>query len=293
MKGIVGLFVGLTTLDLIYLVAAPPAPNQKIVAIADTIAAGGPATNAAVAFCYLGGEALLLSAIGDQAITPLVRSDLQHCQVNLIDLAPVGPAALPVSSILVTQATGERAVTSTNVVNQIPLAAIPANLLKGVDIVLIDGHQMAVGAAIAEQAQAQNIPVVIDGGSWKPGFETVLPWVNYAICSSNFYPPDCQTTEQVVAYLTQVGITQIAITRGEQPIIWQAPRLGATQRDRGQIPVPVIKAVDTLGAGDVFHGAFCYFILSMDFPAALAAAAQVAGQACQSFGTRQWLNQRL
>ncbi len=288
MKEKVGLFVGLTTLDLIYLVEAPPAPNQKIVAIADTTAAGGPATNAAVAFRHLGGEAHLLSAIGGHAITHLVRSDLHQCQVNVVDLAPERTTSPPVSSILVTQATGDRAVTSINAVKaQIPVAAIPADILSGVDVVLIDGHQMAAGAAIAQLAQPQKIPVVIDGGSWKPGFETVLPRVDYAICSSNFYPPHCQTPEQVVAYLADFGITRIAITRGEQPIAyWQGS-------DRGHLPVPVIQAIDTLGAGDVFHGAFCYFILQMDFPAALAAAAQVAAQACQSFGTRQWLNHRL
>ena len=288
MKGVVGLFVGLTTLDLIYLVEAPPAPNQKIVAIADTVAAGGPATNAAVTFQHLGGSATLLSVIGGHPMSQLVRSDLHQCRINLVDLAAEHTTALPVSSILVTQATGERAVTSINVVKrQIPIAAIPADSLNGVDIVLIDGHQMAIGAAIAQLAQVQKIPVVIDGGSWKPGFETVLPWVDYAICSSNFYPPPCSTAAQVVEYLADFGITQIAITRGEQPIAyWQ-------RGDRGQVAVPLIIAVDTLGAGDIFHGAFCYFILHRDFPTALAAAAQVAAKACQSFGTRQWLHQPL
>jgi sugar/nucleoside kinase (ribokinase family) len=283
-----GLFVGLTTLDLIYLVEAPPTANQKIVALDDTATAGGPATNAAVTYCYLGGAATLLSAIGSHAMTHLVRSDLHQQSVHLVDLAPERTTSLPVSAILVTQATGERAVISRNAVKaQVAVAAIPAEMLDGVDIVLIDGHQMAVGAAIAQAAQAQNIPVVIDGGSWKPGWESVLPWVDYAICSSNFYPPNCPTTEQVVAYLADFGITQIAITQGEQPIAyWQGG-------DRGHIPVPAIKAVDTLGAGDVFHGAFCYFIGHMHFPAALAAAAEVAARACRSFGTRQWLDQHL
>lgn len=283
-----GLFVGLTTLDLIYLVAAPPLPNQKIVAIDYIAAAGGPATNAAVTFQHLGAEASLLSAMGHHAMTHLVRSDLHQQSVYLIDLAPDRLTAPPVSSILVTQSTGDRAVISINAVQgQMPIVAIPANILSDVSIVLIDGHQIAVSAAIAQQAQAQNIPVVLDGGSWKPGLETVLPWVDYAICSSNFYPPHCFTAEQVFAYLAEFDIAQVAITQGSEPIVYR--QLG----DRGQISVPAIVAVDTLGAGDVFHGAFCYFIRAQDFPAALTAAAQVAAQACQSFGTRQWLKHPL
>jgi sugar/nucleoside kinase (ribokinase family) len=48
----------------------------------------------------------------------------------------------------------------------------------------------------------------------------------------------------------------------------------------------VIKAVDTLGAGDIFHGAFCHYILQQDFPTALSNAAKVAARSCESFGTR-------
>lgn len=58
-----GLFVGLVTLDLIYLADAPPNANQKIVAQETTIAAGGPATNAAIAFQHLGNSATLISTL--------------------------------------------------------------------------------------------------------------------------------------------------------------------------------------------------------------------------------------
>ncbi|MDJ0536213.1 MAG: PfkB family carbohydrate kinase [Xenococcaceae cyanobacterium MO_207.B15] len=49
-----------------------------------------------------------------------------------------------------------------------------------------------------------------------------------------------------------------------------------------------MKAVDTLGAGDIFHGAFCNYILQEDFPTALFLAAQMASKSCQFFGTRSW-----
>ncbi|HYE73005.1 MAG TPA: PfkB family carbohydrate kinase, partial [Blastocatellia bacterium] len=160
---------------------------------------------------------------------------------------------------------------------------IPRDILQDVDVVLIDGHQMAVGVAIAQQAKAQNIPVVVDGGSWKPGFEQVLQFSNYVICSANFYPPDCHHAAAVFAYLTALGVPQIAITYGGQPIQY------STTDEMGAIAVPSVNVVDTLGAGDIFHGAFCHFILQSSFKPALTEAAQVAARSCQCFGTRGWI----
>ena len=46
----------------------------------------------------------------------------------------------------------------------------PPNILENIDIILIDGHQMAISFHLAQTAKTHNIPIVIDGGSWKPGF---------------------------------------------------------------------------------------------------------------------------
>lgn len=281
-----GLFVGLVTLDLIYLAQSPPRNNQKIVAADYTVTAGGPATNAAVTFSHLGNQSELLGVVGSHPMTQLIRGDLEKYQVEIIDLDPATTNPPPVSSIIVTQASGERAVISINAVKtQANSQAIPPDILQNVDIVLIDGHQMTVGIEIAQTAKANNIPVVIDGGSWKPGFDKLLPFVDYAICSANFHPPNCQTQEQVFTYLSKFGIPHIAITQGEKPIKYLIQETGAS----GFVDVPKTTAVDTLGAGDIFHGAFCYYVLRENFLDALASAAKIAAFSCQFFGTRHWI----
>lgn len=279
-----GLFVGLITLDAIYLADGVPNNNQKIVASDCTIAAGGPAANAAATFSYLGNRATLLGVLGTHPIAELIKADLAKCQVVIADLTPTSNQVPPVSSIIVTQSTGERAVISINAVkNQVTSNLVSPDILANNDIVLIDGHQMAVGHAIAQLAKSKNIPVVIDGGSWKPGFENILPFVDYAICSTNFYPPNCNTIAEVFAYLSKFGIANIAITCGEKPIQY-------LDGDKIKfIKIPPAKVVDTLGAGDIFHGAFCYYIIYASFTNALAAAAKVAANSCQFFGTRLWM----
>lgn len=284
-RTISGLFVGLVTLDFVYLASYAPQSNQKIVASDYTVCAGGPATNAAVTFSYLGNEANLLGVVGTHPITELMKADLASYNVKLRDLAPNTNHLPPVSSVIITQGTGERAVVSINAVKtQVDEENLPSNILSQSDIVLIDGHQMAIGNAIANEAKTKNIPVVIDGGSWKPGFESILPHVDYAICSANFYPPNCTNSEQVFAYLSSFGIPHIAITHGEQPIQYLSNNKIYT------LDVPAVKIVDTLGAGDIFHGAFCHFILFKSFADALRDSALVAAASCQDFGTRHWMD---
>ncbi len=282
------LFVGLITLDLIYLADSPPQNNQKLVATDYTVAAGGPATNAAVTFSHLGNQATLLGVLGSHPITQLICSDLDNYQVAIIDLDSNKDTPPPVSSIIVTQGTGERAVISINAIKiQADITSIPQHILQNIDIVLIDGHQLEVSKIIAQMAKTQNIPVVIDGGSWKPGFAEILPFVNYAICSANFYPPHCQNQKDVFAYLQNFHIPHIAITQGENPIKY----LSCGQF--GVVNVPKIQPVDTLGAGDIFHGAFCHYIIEASFIEALALAGNIAAEACKYFGTRSWLNANL
>lgn len=279
-----GVFVGLTTLDLIYRAESLPQPDQKVVASDYLVSAGGPATNAAVAFSYLAGSARVVSAVGSHPLTHLIRADLDAARVTLVDLAPNRQEPPSISSIIVTEATGERSVISINASRiQAGESDLPADSLKAAQIILLDGHQMVLGRAIAEWAQVQGVPVVIDGGSWKPGFETVLTLADYAICSANFYPPGCQNPAQVVAYLQQLGVPNIALTRGEQPILYWS------LQTQGSVTVPGVPVIDTLGAGDIFHGAFCAAILHQDFVTALATAAEVAAHSCQSFGTREWM----
>ncbi len=252
-----------------------------------TVAAGGPATNAAVTFNYLGNQATVLGVVGSHPMTQLIRGDLANYKVAIADLEPTTDLAPPVSSIIVTQTTGERAVVSINAVKiQASTASIPPDILQNADIVLIDGHQMAISYSIAQMAKANNIPVVIDGGSWKPGFEQILPFVDYAICSANFYPPNSQTGEEVFAYLSGFDIPHIAITHGKKPIEY----LSCTKT--GIVDVPQIQAVDTLGAGDIFHGAFCHYILKQSFTDALALATNIATDSCKFFGTRRWMDLR-
>lgn len=82
------LFIGLITLDLIYLAESPPKNNQKLVAMDYTVAAGGPATNASVTFSYLDNNSTILGVLGSHHLTQLISTDLANYQIRIIDLDP-------------------------------------------------------------------------------------------------------------------------------------------------------------------------------------------------------------
>ncbi|MEM1239034.1 MAG: PfkB family carbohydrate kinase [Cyanobacteria bacterium P01_H01_bin.26] len=283
-----GLFVGLMTLDCIYQAQRPPQANEKLVAETALMAAGGPATNAAVAFAALGGQATVMAAVGQHPVTALLREDMEQTGVNILDLMPQRQEPPPVSSIVVSQSSGERAVISRNAMGlQVGGQAVDfTDLLSGPvaqDIVLVDGHQMELSRQVAMTAQRLGIPIVVDAGSWKPGFEQVLALATVVIASANFQPP---ISLAPLTYLQSLGVPHIAITHGELPIVV------SDQGTLRELAVPATTVVDTLGAGDIFHGAFCHSWAG-DFLAALARASQVAALSCQHFGTRAWIKHYL
>jgi sugar/nucleoside kinase (ribokinase family) len=284
-----GLFVGLCTLDVIQLVDHAPGPNEKLTARDQAVAAGGPAANAAVAFGHLGGAATLLTAIGAHPLGVGVAADLRALGVTVSDLAADSAEPPAVSSVLVTASTGERAVASTNAAAH---RLAPPDDLDGLvaacDIVEFDGHHTELAMAAARSARAVGRKTLFDGGSWKSGTQDLLPLIDVAVCSADFHPPGTSTATDTLRFLREHGVVWSAVTGGADPIQWAGPG------GDGRVAVPAVRVADTLGAGDVLHGALAYHLAgrhltSEGFAEALRAAAVVASRASASFGTRAWM----
>ncbi len=278
------IFVGLSTIDVLYRVEKFPAANTKVAAQSQDVYVGGPATNAAIAFAHLGGAPTLVTAIGRHALGDVVRKDAEAHSVRLIDLSPSFDQPPAVSSVTV-DAKGRRNVVSANAARiAAPDAHVDARALEQAGVMLVDGHFMPACRAWAAAAHARGTPVVLDGGSWKEGTEDLLANVSIAICSADFHPPGCGNEESVIRYLKQQEVKHIAITHGAEPVLFESGSSSGTLR------VPEIDAVDTMGAGDIFHGAFCFFLsVGHGFVEAIAEAAQIASESCRYHGTREWM----
>jgi sugar/nucleoside kinase (ribokinase family) len=268
----------------VYSVDEFPSPNSKVVARSQEVFAGGPATNASIAFGHLGGEPTLVSAVGRHAMASAIGEELRRYSVTLIDLNPDFDKAPVISSVSVNEI-GERNVISANATR---VDALPAQVdeaaLEQASIVMVDGHYMQACLAWSSAARARGIQVVLDGGSWKDGTEELLRSIDTAIFSADFMPPGCSSADGVIEHLQGCGVASIAITNGAEPIRFFS--CGTS----GTLPVPQVQLVDTMGAGDILHGAFCYYASTgCAFVPALRDAAQVASESCRFHGTREWM----
>ncbi|MDN4476758.1 PfkB family carbohydrate kinase [Demequina sp. SYSU T00192] len=284
------LFAGLATLDIVQLVERLPSPNEKVAALEFSVCAGGPAANAAVAFARCGGSPTLVTALPAHELTPLVTADLARCGVAVHEAAAYdGPPVT--ASIMVTRATGDRAVVSpSGVATGGGLAPTVEAPLDGVGAVLVDGYFPEVSLPLAARARAAGIPVILDAGSHKPHTDRVVAACDIAVVSDDFAPPGTGgAPDAVLAYLSGLGIAAAVITRGAGPVLYR------TAASSGAVDVPpVASVVDTLGAGDFFHGALAWRIASLGrddarLPEDIAFAAAVVAESLGSFGTRAWL----
>jgi sugar/nucleoside kinase (ribokinase family) len=278
------LFVGLSTIDIVYEVDEFPLANTKVAARSQSVFAGGPATNAAIACSQLGSKATLITVVGHNALSSVIREQLQKYSVQLADLNPDFEDPPVISAVTVDKA-GNRNVVSANATRvHVPAVHVDRGLCRQACVVLVDGHYMEACRAWAAAAKACETPVVFDGGSWKDGTEELLQSVHTAICSADFMPPGCASASDVFQFLKSCGVANIAITNGSAPIQFLCGQ------SSGRVRVPHVDVVDTMGAGDILHGAYCHFLSTgLGFVDALTEAAKIASESCRYAGTREWM----
>ena len=283
-----GVFVGLATLDVIHRIAKAPAVNQKITSTAQFIAAGGPAANAAVTFAALGGDAILVTALGDDPVADLIRADLAAYGVSVLDAAAGTTRAVPVSAVSVVESTGDRSVVSLDAVNSdAPPPRDLGDLVADADVVLVDGHHPLIARAAVRQAAARGIRLVVDAGRWKPVMDDIIPYATDMVCSNDFRIPGADDSRSTAAALVRSGVRTVVSTHGGDPVEWWS------DGESGSVPVEPVVVVDTLGAGDAFHGAYSYFSTRLQSGVAerIDRSARVAALRCSVVGPRAWLSE--
>lgn len=286
-----GSFLGLTTVDVIFGFDRYPIEDTKNTARHYTVAAGGPASNAAVVFSYLGGMARLVSSLGKSPFSAIARADLAGRGVQHIDLTPDRDADPALSAITIAEDSGSRTILTSPAIdddspglfnNPDELGAI----VTRADILLLDGHRTSLAVDAARLARSAGVPVILDGDLYRPNLESLFPLVDMVIFGKSFTVPGNETAVNIFAYLGSFGIKHMIATHGHNPIVFM------TDGVLGRAPVDSVMVVDTLGAGDFFHGAFCYnFAVHRDIDRAIRFGAKVAARSVASFGTRHWMTQ--
>lgn len=287
---------GIATADLILGVDALPSRPEKYRAGATGLTTGGCALNAAVAAARLGGDVSLAGRIGADVFGDLILRDLAAEGVDTALLARDPERPTPRSAIMV-DARGERMI-----VNHRDEALFAEGFTDGTaagialppgvafDAALADTRWPAGAAALMRAAHARGVPGVIDAEAPVAVASEALALASHIAFSEQGLAehtglPDA--AEALRAAARRHPGAWLCVTRGAAPVLVLSG--GALD----EIPAFPVEAVDTLGAGDIWHGAFALFLgEGMAEAGAVRAANAVAALRTTRFGGRAALPDR-
>ncbi len=277
------LCAGIAVLDEVFRVSAFPLPDTKVQASEFITIGGGNAANAAVAIARLGGKAYFAAPLGDDAVGDRLIESLQREGVECVGCVRVPGARTPVSAIFV-DARGDRTIANyrDHRLND-ATADDPDLLVTAIDAVVADNRFPDFVLPICRAAMARRIPVVIDADKAEDHRQPLFNAATHVIFSAQCLRAAARTDDLPLGLTHMAKLTDafLAVTNGPHPVLWY-DRGRATIRET---PVFAVKAVDTLGAGDVFHGAFALALVEgRGVEDALRFAAAAAGLKCSRFG---------
>jgi len=267
------LVLGHAAHDFVYRVPAIPARPVKVLATGFSECGGGMAANAAVAIARLGGHATYWGRVADDRLGARILDDLAAEGVDVATVRKVPGCRSPVSSILVDES-GDRLICSYADPALDPDPGwLPLDRVASYDAVLADVRWPAGSAALLAAARAAGRPALLDADVARPEVLETLSVAATHLLYSEVGLAAMRPGLEPGAALRDVrrpAHTLVGVTLGEAGFLW----LDAAGENR--VPAPRIEAVDTLAAGDVWHGAFALAIAEHRHVAAAAEFANAA-----------------
>ncbi|MBZ5620921.1 MAG: ribokinase [Acidobacteriia bacterium] len=277
--------VGLNATDTLLIVPHFPAYAGKVPFQEEILSPGGQVASALVACARLGLRTKYIGAIGDDERGRIQLESLLGTGINLDHVQHCRNCPNQSAYIIIDRSTGERTVLwRHDDCLRIDPERIAPEQIAGARLLHIDGFDTRAAARAAEIARSHGIPVTVDVDTIYQGFDRVLPNVDYLVASSEFPTAWTGVNDPFEALQTiqnKYGMKVAAMTLGPH---------GALAREDGRFhysPAFVVNCVDTTGAGDVFHGAFCYAVLQdMPMRDALEFSNAMAALNCTAIGAR-------
>lgn len=254
------LCVGHAVQDFVFRVPQLPARAEKYRATGFAAAGGGPAATAAVAIVRLGGAARLAARLGDDAIATAIETELRSLGVDCGALRRFAGRQSSLSAVFVDDA-GERMIVN-HTDPDMPADAcwIDELSLSDVDVVLADTRWPAGAARILNRAREAGLPAVLDADVPVPADGALLHAATHVAFSApglRDYAADDDLRRALQRVARDTHAWCAVTIGGEGVLIADGRRAAApTAVAVEHVPAFAVKVVDTLGAGDAWHGAF-------------------------------------
>jgi len=283
MFDVVGL--GLNAID--YLVELPrfPVPGEKLRMSSFTRGGGGQVATALVALSRWGRRCKYVGNVGDDDHGRLSTRLLSLEGIDLSHVRSVPGATSQFAVILVEEGTGERTILwDRDPKIRVSPEDLPLDDIRRARALLLDGFDVPAAIAAAEAARAAGVPVVLDAEKMQERTGELLPLCDHIVAAGHFPGllfPGASAEEGAREILRRYGPATSTVTLG--PL----GAFGCDGREEIRSPAVSVRAIDTTGAGDIFHAGFLHALLEgLPFREILAFANAAAGLSCRGMGGR-------
>ena len=218
---------------------------------------GGQVATALLAAARLGRSTALVASVGDDAAAAAVLSPLREAGVDVTAVRAVPGARTQAAMIWVDEESGERTVLwHREAALALGPEDVPAEAIAHAGVLLLDAGDPVASLTAARRAQAAGTPVVLDADTAVDGLEELLAEVDFPILAEELARALWGGAEEAARRLAASGAELAVVTLGARGAV----ACGAD----GLVTSPAfeIAPVDTTGAGDAFHGAFCDGLLA-------------------------------
>ena len=217
---------------------------------------GGVVATAMVAVARLGGQAELWTMVGQDHHGRLIEEELLREGVDLSQTVHLADQPSPFNFVLVDGRTGERVFVSPGIgwnLSRLESEGDPDwSRIDRADSMLVDGFWRPMALKGLRRAREKRVPTCGDIGRIG-GNEELLELIDYLVVPQHAAREVAGSPgPEALKALSAFGARMVAITLGSQGAIYLAGE------EMEEIPAFEVEAVDTTGAGDVFHGAFAY-----------------------------------
>jgi len=232
-----------------------PIENKKTRSSDKVECIGGSACNCAYLLAKWGVETYFAGSVGNDYYGKRIEEELKKIGVNTKYLELKDGCTTTSSYIINNFSTGSRTIV-TNRPKELKLSDLDVG--EGFDIILLDGYESEFASRVI--SLNPNAIKIIDAGSLKESTVELAKKVDYVVCSKDF------AEDYSKKYVNYQDLTSIVSIYKELQQGFNG-KVVITLEDKGSfvyhegyklVPSLKVKAIDTTGAGDIFHGAFTY-----------------------------------
>ncbi len=251
--------VGISAVDDILTVESYPQSGAKVAVQSSARHGGGLACTAIAAAAVLGGKTAFVARFGTDDLSDYIRSNLLQRGVDVSHIISDTLSQPYHSRIIIDRTTGERTIFyDLSRYKPVRAADVSAELLASARVLLVDFLNAPGPLELILKARRANVPVVLDIEGQSAESASVLEHVDHLVVPEEFarWASGRQDLQAACAALARIPRAATVVTAGAAGCWWT----DSPQRPPMHFPAFAVKAVNTNGCGDTFHGAYALAI---------------------------------